>query len=75
MLPHRDFGYVARDQVTKKHRCHVFRCDMPARVIAKALLENHQKMSRPTRTVDGKGKENESRGGQRGRGWREGGRG
>ena len=36
---------MARDQVTKKHKCHVFRCDMPARAVAKALLENHQKMS------------------------------
>lgn len=41
----REFGYVARDQLTKKHKCHVFRCDMPARAVAKALLENHQKMS------------------------------
>lgn len=42
----RDFGYVARDPATKKHKCHVFRCDMPARAVAKALLDNHQKMSR-----------------------------
>ena len=48
----RDFGYVARDQVTKKHKCHVFRCEMPARAVAKALLENHQKLSKtpPTTT-------------------------
>ena len=43
----RDFGYVARDQVTRKHKCHVFRCDTPARAVAKALLDNHQKMSKP----------------------------
>ena len=23
---YRDFAYVARDQVTGKHKCHVFRC-------------------------------------------------
>ena len=26
MLFSRDFAYVARDQTTGKHRCHVFRC-------------------------------------------------
>ena len=25
-LINRDFAYVARDQATSKHRCHVFRC-------------------------------------------------
>ena len=59
---------MARDPVIKKHKCHVFRCDRPARVIAKALLENHQKMSKPARVADGKGKENESRGGEEERG-------
>lgn len=29
--------------MTKKHKCHVFRCDVPARAIARALLESHQK--------------------------------
>jgi amyloid beta (A4) precursor protein-binding family B protein 2 (Fe65-like) len=47
----RQFGYVARDQVTKKHKCHVFRCEMPARAVAKALLENHQKMSKAPPTA------------------------
>ena len=47
----RDFGYVARDQVTKKHKCHVFRCDMPARAVAKVLLENHQKLSKAPPTA------------------------
>ena len=60
--PHRDFGYVARDPVTKKHKCHVFRCDMPARAVAKALLETHQKSkpsSTPGQTAPG-GRENEA---------------
>lgn len=39
----RDFGYVARDMETKKHKCHVFRCERPARAVARALLEAHQK--------------------------------
>ena len=39
----RDFGYVARDIDTKKHKCHVFRCERPARAIARALLEAHQR--------------------------------
>ena len=41
--------------MTKKHKCHVFRCDMPARAVAKALLENHQKQTKtpPTTTPTG----------------------
>uniref|UniRef100_A0A0P4VWF5 Putative amyloid beta a4 protein-binding family b member 2-like isoform x3 n=1 Tax=Rhodnius neglectus TaxID=72488 RepID=A0A0P4VWF5_9HEMI len=35
----RDFAYVARDRVTRKHMCHVFRCDMPARTIANTLRD------------------------------------
>ncbi|XP_060532053.1 protein Fe65 homolog isoform X2 [Cylas formicarius] len=35
----RDFAYVARDRTTKKHMCHVFRCDMPARTIANTLRD------------------------------------
>ncbi|CAG0879085.1 unnamed protein product [Darwinula stevensoni] len=35
----RDFAYVARDKVTRKHMCHVFRCDTPARVIANTLRD------------------------------------
>lgn len=38
----RDFGYVSRDSSTKKHRCHIFRCAMPARAVAHVLLETHQ---------------------------------
>ena len=26
-----DFAYVARDKTTRKHLCHVFRCDGQAR--------------------------------------------
>ncbi|XP_019646801.1 PREDICTED: amyloid beta A4 precursor protein-binding family B member 2-like [Branchiostoma belcheri] len=35
----RDFAYVARDKVTHTHKCHVFRCDTPAKAIANALHE------------------------------------
>ncbi|KFM63455.1 Amyloid beta A4 precursor protein-binding family B member 2, partial [Stegodyphus mimosarum] len=35
----RDFAYVARDRITKKHMCHVFRCDIPARIIANTLRD------------------------------------
>ncbi|XP_047538878.1 protein Fe65 homolog isoform X4 [Vanessa atalanta] len=35
----RDFAYVARDRVTRKHMCHVFRCEAPARSIANALRD------------------------------------
>ncbi|XP_071950998.1 amyloid beta precursor protein binding family B member 2-like isoform X2 [Antedon mediterranea] len=35
----RDFAYVARDKQTKKYKCHVFRCDTPAKAIASALHE------------------------------------
>ncbi|GBP84675.1 Protein Fe65 homolog [Eumeta japonica] len=35
----RDFAYVARDRVTRKHMCHVFRCDAPARAIANTLRD------------------------------------
>ena len=35
----RDFAYVARDKSTRKHMCHVFRCDTPARQIANALRD------------------------------------
>lgn len=38
----RDFGYVARDPVSRQHRCHVFRCDNPARTLGQALLQGHQ---------------------------------
>ncbi len=35
----RDFAYVARDRSTRKHMCHVFRCDIPARTIANTLRD------------------------------------
>lgn len=35
----RDFAYVAREKQTKKHMCHVFRCDTPARQIANCLRD------------------------------------
>ncbi|XP_065346910.1 protein Fe65 homolog isoform X1 [Cloeon dipterum] len=35
----RDFAYVARDRGTRKHMCHVFRCDIPARTIANTLRD------------------------------------
>ncbi|XP_049836125.1 protein Fe65 homolog [Schistocerca gregaria] len=35
----RDFAYVARDRTTRKHMCHVFRCDIPARTIANTLRD------------------------------------
>lgn len=35
----RDFAYVARDRLTRKHMCHVFRCDTPARQIANTLRD------------------------------------
>ncbi|XP_043548517.1 amyloid-beta A4 precursor protein-binding family B member 1 isoform X3 [Chiloscyllium plagiosum] len=35
----RDFAYVARDKLTRVLKCHVFRCDMPAKAIATRLHE------------------------------------
>lgn len=35
----RDFAYVARDKHTRRHTCHVFRCDVPARAIANTLRD------------------------------------
>uniref|UniRef100_A0A6I8NDA1 Amyloid beta protein binding family B member 2 n=1 Tax=Ornithorhynchus anatinus TaxID=9258 RepID=A0A6I8NDA1_ORNAN len=34
---HRDFAYVARDKDTRILKCHVFRCDTPAKAIATNL--------------------------------------
>ncbi|KAH6935271.1 hypothetical protein HPB50_004933 [Hyalomma asiaticum] len=39
-----DFAYVARDSGTRRFMCHVFRCDMPARIIANALRDVCKKM-------------------------------
>ncbi|KAK6324383.1 hypothetical protein J4Q44_G00037250 [Coregonus suidteri] len=33
----RDFAYVARDKDTRILKCHVFRCDTPAKAIATSL--------------------------------------
>ena len=35
----RDFAYVARDNLTQVLKCHVFRCDSPAKNIATSLHE------------------------------------
>ncbi|XP_062910866.1 amyloid beta precursor protein binding family B member 1 isoform X2 [Mobula hypostoma] len=35
----RDFAYVARDRLTRVLKCHVFRCDSPAKAIATRLHE------------------------------------
>ncbi|XP_048454458.1 amyloid beta precursor protein binding family B member 1 isoform X2 [Rhincodon typus] len=35
----RDFAYVARDKLTRVLKCHVFRCDLPAKAIATRLHE------------------------------------
>uniref|UniRef100_A0A7M4G207 Amyloid beta protein binding family B member 1 n=1 Tax=Crocodylus porosus TaxID=8502 RepID=A0A7M4G207_CROPO len=35
----RDFAYVARDQLTQMLKCHVFRCEAPAKNIATSLHE------------------------------------
>lgn len=49
----RDFAYVARDNLTQVLKCHVFRCDSPAKNIATSLHEmcskimNERKASRP----------------------------
>ncbi|NWS61817.1 APBB1 protein, partial [Chunga burmeisteri] len=37
--PCRDFAYVARDQLTQMLKCHVFRCESPAKNIATSLHE------------------------------------
>lgn len=36
---YRDFAYVARDKDTRILKCHVFRCDTPAKAIATSLHE------------------------------------
>lgn len=42
---HRDFAYVARDKDTRILKCHVFRCDTPAKAIATSLHEICSKVS------------------------------
>lgn len=43
----RDFAYVARDNLTQVLKCHVFRCDSPAKNIATTLHEMCSKVSTP----------------------------
>jgi len=43
IIIYRDFGYIARDQSTRRYKCHVFRCQVPAHAVARALVENHNK--------------------------------
>ena len=42
--PH-DFAYVAKDDVTRQYRCHVFRCDASAKAIAHELHNVCSKLS------------------------------
>jgi len=39
LCANRDFAYVARDKDTRILKCHVFRCDTPAKAIATSLHE------------------------------------
>lgn len=41
----RDFAYVARDNLTQVLKCHVFRCDTPAKHIATSLHDLCSKVS------------------------------
>ncbi|NXL49576.1 APBB1 protein, partial [Podilymbus podiceps] len=43
----RDFAYVARDQLTQMLKCHVFRCESPAKNIATSLHEVCSQVSPP----------------------------
>ena len=42
--PH-DFAYVAKDNVTRQYKCHVFRCDAAAKAIAQELHSVCEKIS------------------------------
>ncbi|KAL3266605.1 hypothetical protein HHI36_010769 [Cryptolaemus montrouzieri] len=55
----RDFAYVARDRSTRKHMCHVFRCDMPARTIANTLRDICKKIMIERSLQQNMGKPNE----------------
>lgn len=48
---YRDFGYIARDPSTQRHKCHVFRCQVPAQAVARALVDTHSK-SKKSRSED-----------------------
>lgn len=60
-----DFAYVARDSLTKIHKCHVFRCEVPAKQIANTLKEicsrlaKERKARSPTTTTQDKTKRDE----------------
>lgn len=47
-LPCREFAYVAQDQLAQMLKCHVFRCDTPAKNIATSLHEICSKVSPPS---------------------------
>ncbi|XP_042197477.1 amyloid-beta A4 precursor protein-binding family B member 2 isoform X4 [Callorhinchus milii] len=47
----RDFAYVARDKDTRILKCHVFRCDTPAKAIATSLHEICSKIMAERRTA------------------------
>ena len=51
----RDFAYVARDRGTRRHMCHVFRCELPARHIANTLCEICKKVIAQRATQAGNG--------------------
>ena len=42
--PH-DFAYVAKDNVTRQYKCHVFRCDVSAKAIAQELHSSCKQLS------------------------------
>ncbi|XP_015253189.1 PREDICTED: amyloid beta A4 precursor protein-binding family B member 1 isoform X1 [Cyprinodon variegatus] len=46
----RDFAYVARDNLTQVLKCHVFRCDSPAKNIATSLHEMCSKIMMERKT-------------------------
>lgn len=46
--PNRDFAYVARDKLTQMLKCHVFRCEAPAKNIATSLHEICSKARPPS---------------------------
>ncbi|XP_067420722.1 amyloid beta precursor protein binding family B member 1 isoform X2 [Emydura macquarii macquarii] len=49
----RDFAYVARDRLTQMLKCHVFRCETPAKSIATSLQETCSKIMVERRSTRG----------------------
>uniref|UniRef100_UPI003590261C amyloid beta precursor protein binding family B member 2-like isoform X3 n=1 Tax=Myxine glutinosa TaxID=7769 RepID=UPI003590261C len=47
----RDFAYVARDKLTRVLKCHVFRCDTPAKAIATSLHDICSKIMADRKTA------------------------